>query len=144
MLTPNYQGIWNQRPHALYQRIKSLFFTDTLFVTNKATSSRGYTRMQISVSNMGYVYVSKMKIVSEFPKVLKMFSKEVGVPEAIISDSHKCIKSKEVKLFCHKTGTTLRILEGSTQWANKAELYVGLFKEAVSKEMLDKSSPLVF
>ena len=66
--------------------------------------------MQIFVSDMGYVYVAAMKSVSEFPKALKMFAKEVGVPEAIISESHKCNKSKEVKLFCRKIGTTLRIL----------------------------------
>ena len=47
-------------------------------------------------------------------------------------------------MFCHKICTTLRILEGSTQWANKAELYVGLFKEYVRKDMLDGNSPLVF
>ena len=81
---------------------------------------------------------------SEFPKALKMLAKEVGVPEAIIADSHKSNRSKEVKQFCHKIGTTLRMLEGSTQWANRAELYVGLFKEAVRKDMLDTNSPLIF
>ena len=92
--------------------------------------------MQIFVSYNGYVFIAAMKSVSEFPKALKMFAKEVGVPEAIISDSHKCHKSKEVQQFCHKIGTTLRVIEGSTQWANRAELYVGLFKEAVRKDML--------
>ena len=85
-----------------------------------------------------------MKSESEFPKALKMFAKEVGVPEVVVADSHKCHKSKEVKAFCHKIGTTLRILEGSTQWANRAELYLGLFKEAVRKDMLEKDSPLIF
>ena len=89
--------------------------------------------MEIFVSDMGYVSVAAMITFSEFPKAFKMFEKEVGVPEAIIADFHKCNKSKEVKLFCHKVGTTLRILEVSTQWANKSELYVGLFKEAVKK-----------
>ena len=60
-----------------------------------------------------------------------MFAKEVGVPEAVIADFHQCNKSKEVKQFCHKVGTTVRIPKGSTQWANRAELYVGLFKKAV-------------
>ena len=40
--------------------------------------------------------------------------------------------------------TTLRVLKGSTQWANRAELYVSLFKEAVRKDMLQENSPLVF
>ena len=85
-----------------------------------------------------------MKSVSEFTKALKMFAKEVGLPEAIIADSHKCHNSKEVRQFCHKNGTTLRVLEGSTQWANRAEFYVGLFKEAVRKDMFQEPPPLVF
>ena len=52
--------------------------------------------MKICVSDKGYVFIAAMKSVSEFPKALKMFAKEVGVPEAIIADSHKCHKSKEV------------------------------------------------
>ena len=97
-----------------YWQIKSFFFTDTFFVTKKVASSRGYTCMQIFVSDMGYVYISAMKV--------------VGVTETIIAKSHKCNKSNEVKLFCQNIGTTLRILEGSTQLTNKAELYVGSFK----------------
>ena len=99
--------------------------------------------MQIFVSEIGYVYVAEMKSVSEFPKALKMFAKEVRVPDAIISDSHKCNKSREVKLFCHKIGTTLRILEGSTQWANKDKLYIRLFNKAVRKDMLDENTHLI-
>ena len=127
-----------------YRRIKFFFFTDTFFVTKKAENSRGYTCVQIFVSDMGYVYVAAMKSVSEFPKALEMFAKEIGVTEAIISDSHKCKKSKEVKLFFNKIGTTLRILEVSTQWANKAGLYVGLFNEVVRKDILYETPPLVF
>ena len=38
----------------------------------------------------------------------------------------------------------MRILEESTQWANRAELYIGLLKEAIRKDMRSKNSPLVF
>ena len=92
--------------------------------------------MQIFVSDKGYVFIDAMKSVSEFPKALKMFDKDVGVPEAIIADSHKYHKSKEVRQLCHKIGTTLCMLKALTQWDNMAELYVGLFKEAVRKDML--------
>ena len=63
--------------------------------------------MQIFVSDMGYVYMVAMNSVKEFSKTLKMFAKEVGVPEAIVADSHNCHKSKEVKLF----SMTLRNLD---------------------------------
>ena len=57
---------------------------------------------------------------------------------------HKCNKSKYVRQSFHRVGTTLQILEGYTQWANRCDIYVGLFKEAVRKDMLDENSPLVF
>ena len=95
--------------------------------------------MQIFVSDKGYVFIAAIKSVSEFLKALKMFAKEVGVPEAMIANSHKFHKSEEVRQFCHKIGTTVRVLEGSTQWANRSELCVGLFKEAVRKDMLQEN-----
>ena len=49
----------------------------------------------------------------------------------------------EVKQCFHKIGTTLLILEGGTQWENRAELYVGLFKEYVCKDMRNEDSPMV-
>ena len=45
--------------------------------------------------------------------------------------------------FCHKIGTNLQILEESTQWANRAKLYIGLIKEWVQKDMRESHSPLV-
>jgi hypothetical protein len=52
--------------------------------------------------------------------------------------------SKEIKAFCNEIGSTLRALEECTPWANKAELYFGLLKEAVMKDMKDQDSPMVF
>ena len=48
--------------------------------------------MQIFVSDKGYVFIDAMKSVSEFTKALNFFAKEVGVPEAIITDCHKKIQ----------------------------------------------------
>jgi hypothetical protein len=51
--------------------------------------------------------------------------------------------SKEVKAFCNDIGSTLRALEEGTPWANKAELYIGLLKEAVRKDMKDQNYGLL-
>ena len=67
--------------------------------------------MQIFVSDKGYVFIDAMKSVSEFPKALKIFAKEVVVPEAIIANSQKFHNSKMVQQFCHKIGTTLCVLK---------------------------------
>ena len=50
--------------------------------------------------------------------------------------------SNQVKQFCNDIGTFLRALEEGTPWANKAELYIGLIKEAVRKDMREADSPL--
>ena len=127
-----------------YKRIQSLFFTDTFFVTKKAKSSRGHTCAQIFVSDKEYVAIYFMKSKSEFYDALHMFCKEVGVPQSLVVDPSGEQTSNKVKKLCHQVGTTLRILEESTQWANRAELYIGLFKEAIRKDMREANSPLVF
>ena len=50
----------------------------------------------------------------------------------------------ELKQFCNTIGTTLQALEEGTPWANKAELYIQLMKEAVRKDMQVANSPLAF
>ena len=140
-LTRNYSS--NDRM-LRYRRINTHFFTDTFFVTKKAKSSRGNTCMQLFVSDKGFVFVVPMKSKSEFVSALKLFAKEIGAPEALVCDPSGEQTSKKSKQFCHQIGTTLRILEEHTQWANRAELYIGLFKESVRKDMKSSDSPLVF
>ena len=47
-----------------------------------------------------------------------------------------------MRRFCHQVGTLLKILEIGTLWANRAELYIGLLKEAVRKDMRSSNSPM--
>ena len=127
-----------------YKRINSRFFTDTFFVTNKAVSSRGNKCAQIFVSDLGYVAIYPMKSKGEFYDALHLFCKEIGVPNSLVVDPSGEQTSSKVKKFCHQVGTTLRILEESTQWANRAELYIGLFKESIRKDLAESNSPLKF
>jgi hypothetical protein len=84
-----------------------------------------------------------MKKESEYILALKEFAKDVGAPEVFICDSAKTQKKREVKDFCTQMGTTLSILEAETQWANQAELFVGLVKEATRKDLRESGSPIV-
>ena len=51
--------------------------------------------------------------------------------------------NNKTKKFCHQVGTTLRILEAGAQWANHAELYIELFKEAVRRDLRMANVPMV-
>ena len=84
-----------------------------------------------------------MKNQRDYPQALRIFSKDVGAPEILVCDPHPSQKSPELKYFLNKIGTTLRPLEQNTQWANRAELYVGLVKEAVRKDIRSSGSPLL-
>ena len=128
-----------------YKRINEHFFMDTFFARKSGgKSSRGNTCCQLFVTDKGFVYVVPMKSKSEVLKAVKQFAKEIGAPDAIISDPSKEQTSNEMRKFCNEIGTTLRVLEEGTQWANRAELYIGLIKEAVRKDMKESHSPLVF
>ena len=99
--------------------------------------------MQIFVSDKGYVKVYPMKSLTEYPSALRQFAKEVGAPDILVANPHKSQASKDMMDFCNKIGTTLRLLEQNTEWSNRAELYVGLMKEAVRKDIRLAGSPLV-
>ena len=61
---------------------------DTLFETKKADkSSMGHTYYQPFVTAKVFVYVVPMKSNDEVLQYIKHFSKDVGKPEPIISDS---------------------------------------------------------
>ena len=83
-----------------------------------------------------------MKKKSEVLLAIKQFAKEIGAPDSSVADMSGEQMSSEVKKFCNDIGTTLRALEEGTPWSNKAELYIGLIKEAVRKEMHETNSPL--
>ena len=125
-----------------YKRINSIFFTDTMFVTDKAKSTRGNKACQVYVSDKGYVAVYPMERASNFEASLNLFCKEIGVPLTLVADPHPSQTSHSVRRFCDQVGTTLRLLEKSTQWANRAELYIGLLKEAVRKDLRASDAPM--
>ena len=128
-----------------YKRINEYFFMDTFFATKKGgKSSRGHTCCQLFVTDKGFEYVVPMKRKSEVLQAVKQFAKEIGAPDAIVADMAGEQMSVDLKRFCNDIGTTLRALEEGTPWSNKAELYIGLIKEAVRKDMRESDSPLVF
>ena len=125
-----------------YKRIQSNFFTDTFYVTAEAVSSRGNKCAQIFVSDMGFVAIYPMKTKGIFRLALRQFCKDVGVPMTLVVDPSREQTSQDIKRYCHQVGTHLRILEESTQWANRAERYIGLFKEGIRRDLSESNSPM--
>jgi hypothetical protein len=127
-----------------YKRISEYFFMDTFFATKKAgKSTRRNTCCQLFVTDKGFVYVVPLKSKSNVLDAVKQFAKEIGAPDALIFDMSGEQTSGNLHKFCLEIGTSLRVLEEGTPWANKAELYIGLMKEAVRKDMKESDCPLV-
>jgi hypothetical protein len=99
---------------------------------------------QLFVTDKGFIYVVPMAKEADILKAVKQFAKEVGAPEALICDTARAQLSKDIQKFCNAIGTTLQALEENTLWANKAELYIGLIKEAARKDMKTSNSPIAF
>ena len=85
-----------------------------------------------------------MKAKTEIIDAVKAFAKEIGVPTAFILDPAGEQRSKELEKVTKKMCCPLKYLKRATQWGNLAELYIGLLKEAVRKDMKDSDSPLKF
>jgi hypothetical protein len=103
-----------------YCRINSIFFTDTLYVTAAAKSTRQNIGAQLYVSDKGFVAVYPIRETKQFMHTLRLFAKDVGAPKILVLDPHKTQTKKEVRSFCNKIGTTLKVLENETQWADRA------------------------
>ena len=115
---------------------------DTFFATSKSgKSTRQNSCCQLCVKDRGFIYVVLMKLRSDVLQAVKQFAKEIGTPEAIIADSLKEQKLKELRQLLTEIGSTLRLLEENTPWDNKAELYIGIIKEAVRKDMKESECP---
>ena len=83
-----------------------------------------------------------MKSKAHFPEALARVCKEIGAPSSLVCDPSGGQRSNEVKQFCHKVGTTLRFIEESAQWANRAGLYIGISKESVRQDLRRSNAPI--
>ena len=84
-----------------------------------------------------------MKTQHNFEIALHWFCKQVRIPVSlVVVDVYKAQTSNTTKCFCEQVGTVLCILEKGTPWSNRAELYVGLLKESVRKDMRASNSPM--
>lgn len=129
-----------------YKRfVDSIFFTDTMQVTGKAKSTRGYTHVQVYVSDKGFIFIHFMTGINqkEYLQALKAFCREVGVPDTLVCDPHPTQHSRDVKNYLAEVGTRLKVLERSTQWADLAERFIGLLKSGVRADLRESNAPMV-
>ena len=117
---------------------------DTFQVTAKAISERGNRYMYLFVFDAEFMYVHPTKEKTEISNVVKAFATEIGVPIALILDPEETQRSKALNKVTQEMCCPLKYLEKATQWGNQTELYIGLLKKSVCKDMKDSDSSLRF
>ena len=112
-------------------------------MTKSSKSAQGNLYLPVFVSDKGFVAVYPMELKPDFKDALHLFCKEIGVTISLVIDPSGEETSKAVRKFCNQVSTTLRVLEQSTQWANRAELYIGLLRKSVRKDLQRSNFPMV-
>ena len=76
--------LWNERLDAPIQEHRRVFLYGYILLHQEGRElSRGHTCCQLFVTDKGFVYVVPMKSKGEVLQVVKQFTKEIGVPDAI-------------------------------------------------------------
>jgi hypothetical protein len=121
-----------------YKQLKSVFFTDTLVsLSTKSTGGNSYA--QVFVSDKGYTVVYPMQSQSNFKDTLHLFCKgwcSYYIGNGCTQGSAEQCNSSILPSSCYH-------LEEVTPWANRAELYIGLLKEAVRQDLQQSNAPIV-
>lgn len=126
-----------------YTHLREYFYMDTMFASQKSgATTRGNTCLQLFVTDKGFVFVCPMKRKSDVPFALKLFFKKVGVPDAIICDQGGEQIGGDSKKLLRESGTVVKQIEPNTPWSNRAERYIGIFKQAVRDLMHETNCPM--
>ena len=108
-----------------------------MFATGKGGKSiRGNICAQIFTTDRGFIAAYPLQSKSQVKQAIRLFCKEVGVPSTFIGDQSGEQTSNEVRQYIKSVGSSLRLLEEGTPWANRAELIIGHLKAAVKKDLV--------
>ena len=127
------------------KRINEYFFMDIFSATKKAGKSSRETYVDIYSLQTKVTYIlCPWSPRVKFYKLSNSLQRKLARPMPSLQALQENKRRKAYGNCFSETGTTLRYLEEGTPWANKAELCVGLIKEAVRKDMKETKCPLCF
>ena len=127
-----------------YSRITAPLFMDTFFADSKHTvSTRGNVCAQLFVSDFNFIHIVPMKRRKDLHHALKQMFKHVGVPPELICDgAGEQVKGESRKLI-NKVNSDIKELEAESPWSNRAELFIGIVKKHIKKDLKESNCPMV-
>ena len=124
--------------------MSSFIWTHYLQLRKGGKSSREHTCCQLFVTDKGFLYVVPMSHKSDTLSAIKDLQCKLGHPKLCCRHGWGTDVPRSEDVFCNEIVTSLCALEEGTLWSNCGELYIGLMKEAVRKDMREAGSPLCF
>ncbi len=123
------------------RRLSTKWYTDTLFAKEKSIT--GNTCAQLFTDGEGFVYTHPMRSKAQAGEALSKVTKDVGVPNIIISDGAKeetgdNTKFVEMMKKCNIDGRTT---EPYSPWQNKAENTIGIIKGKAKRRRIRRRVP---
>ena len=115
------------------------FYSDTMFSSIKSIS--GNTMGQIFVNDIGYTYLTPMRLKSEAPNALLEFIQNVGIPSAIHTDEAKELTKGRWKEICQTHGIKQTQTEPYSPFQNRAEVNIRELKKQTRKLMHRTKTP---
>ena len=123
------------------RRLSTTWYTDTLFA--KCKSVVGNTCAQMFTDGNSFAYVHPMKTKASAGEALQKITKDVGVPNTLISDGAReqtgdATKFKEVT---KKLYIDTRTIEPFSPWQNQAENVIGIIKSKAKRRRIRRQVP---
>jgi hypothetical protein len=134
-----------------YNRTTANVFMDTFFTSQQerrgskggTRSLRGFGCAQVFVTDFNHTHVVPLFKKSDVTYSVKHYFKNVGIPPAIICDYAMEQIAGATKKLCDECDCDVRPLEKGTQWANRAERFVKIFKDAVISDLKESNCPMI-
>ena len=127
-----------------YNNITTDVFINTLSDSNAIKRNRQFICSQVFVTDFGYTPILLIKSRRDVHHSMKHLFNNVWLPPAIIVDFEGEQVQGEAQSIYEKVGCQIQQLKKRIPWANRAELYVDIFKKSISKDLRASNAKLLF
>ena len=123
------------------RRLTTKWYTDTLFAKEK--SLLGNTCAQIYTDGKGFTHVYPMERKSEAGDTLQAVSRDIGIPNTIISDNapEQIGKHSKFQQLCKRYNIESRSTEPYSPWQNQAEGNIKIVKGKAKRRRIRRRVP---
>jgi hypothetical protein len=139
VLHPTERRVRTRMSHLRYRRLKSKFFSDTMFSKTKSLTLD--TCAQVFVNDLDFTKFYPMRLRSDASDQLRTFVKEVGIMDSLITDGAPELLNGKWKTAVKEFHIHTSVTEPYSPWQNRAESAVLAIKMGIRRKMYATKAP---